>query len=101
MLTGILCSNLYSWHVHYNVTYEQFSRAFVVEGIGTALGALLYWATSAISNCCHGDAMMGVALVMLAAYPCYHSFIYLMTSSLVFGVAKGLLFVGMILSLFN
>lgn len=96
LLTGLLCSYLYTWRLHYDVTYEQFSRSFVVEGVGTVLGALLFWATSSVSCCSCGDATIGVAMVMLAAYPCYYNFIYFLTSAFIFGIAKGLLFTGKI-----
>lgn len=59
------------------------------------LGALLFWATSVCCRSC-GDTAIGVAMVMLAAYPCHYNFIYFLTSAFVFGIAKGLLFTGRI-----
>lgn len=98
LLTGIVSASLYTWRLHYDVTYEEISRTFVVEGIGTAFGAVLYWSASTLSHCCQGEFLIGFAMVIMAAYPCYHSFIYFLVSGFVFGIAKGLLFVGKLYS---
>jgi hypothetical protein len=91
LLTGLPGAGLSEWRIHYGATYEQLSRTFAVDGLGAALGSLL---GGAVSRCCHGDVSIGVAMVLMAAYPCFHGFLYLTVSAFVFGVAKGLVFVG-------